>query len=301
MVVDEAHCLKNPKGSRYRNMDKFSTQRRLLLTGTPVQNSAQELMVSDYLIYMHAELRSSCSSYLSLLKSLLCFLMPLFTKEVSGFDDEDGNDGGARMLEHFVRIELLKDDKKAANMHITQEQAYAKLKQLFAPFVLRRSKDDVLPQWLPPKKKQIEWVPFDQQTRDVYDSILHRHIANKENSLAAQSHVFTDLRKAANHPLLLRTRHISDEEVNHLSKHLFMYGYFGQHETCTLELVKKELKSFSDYDIHCAAQTLIEENKFRSAELERYTLQESDLFCSPKFSRLKVRKHDTFTFHFILT
>lgn len=34
MIVDEAHCLKNPKGARYKNMDNFTTQRRLLLTGT---------------------------------------------------------------------------------------------------------------------------------------------------------------------------------------------------------------------------------------------------------------------------
>ena len=33
MVVDEAHCLKNPKSLRYRNMAKFSTAHRLLLTG----------------------------------------------------------------------------------------------------------------------------------------------------------------------------------------------------------------------------------------------------------------------------
>ena len=33
MVVDEAHCLKNPRGQRYKNMDAFSTDRRLLLTG----------------------------------------------------------------------------------------------------------------------------------------------------------------------------------------------------------------------------------------------------------------------------
>ena len=214
--------------------------------------------------------------------------MPLFTNEASGFDDENGNDGGARMLEHFVRIELLKDNKNSTNKQITQEQAYAKLKQLLAPFVLRRTKDEVLPQWLPPKKKQTEWVPFDKKTRDVYDSILLRHLTQKDNSAAAQTHVFTELRKAANHPLLLRTRHTSDEVVDHLSRHLFMYGYFGQHETCTQTLVKKELTKFSDYDIHCAAQALIEENQLRKKELERYTLLESDLFCSPKFTRLKV-------------
>lgn len=34
LVVDEAHCLKNPHGARYRNLDKFDTSHRLLLTGT---------------------------------------------------------------------------------------------------------------------------------------------------------------------------------------------------------------------------------------------------------------------------
>ena len=34
LVVDEAHCLKNPRGARYRNLDRFSTSHRLLLTGT---------------------------------------------------------------------------------------------------------------------------------------------------------------------------------------------------------------------------------------------------------------------------
>lgn len=216
--------------------------------------------------------------------------MPLFTREASGFDDDDGNDGGARMLEHFVRIEVLKENKSGATKQITQDQAYIKLKQLLAPFVLRRRKDDVLPQWLPPKKRSIEWVPFDEKTRVVYESILSNHLASKSNSLKVQNHIFTSLRKAANHPLLLRTRHTEDETIEHLSKHLFMYGYFGEHETCTQTLVKKELENFSDYDIHCAAQTLIEENRFRSKELERYTLQENDLFCSPKFSRLRVRK-----------
>ncbi len=212
--------------------------------------------------------------------------MPLFTKEVSGFDDENGNDGGARMLEHFVRI----DTNKNSNKEVTQEEAYAKLKQLLAPFVLRRSKNDVLPQWLPPKKKKIEWVPFDEKIRNAYDSILSRHLhaRTSESTEAYQSHIFTDLRKAANHPLLLRTRHTSEEEIDHLSKHLFMYGYFGDHETCTQELVKKELQTFSDYDIHCAAQTLIEDNRLRKGELERYTLEENDMFCSPKFARLKV-------------
>eukprot|EP00553_Chaetoceros_curvisetus_P005978 CAMPEP_0204619532 /NCGR_PEP_ID=MMETSP0717-20131115/5877_1 /ASSEMBLY_ACC=CAM_ASM_000666 /TAXON_ID=230516 /ORGANISM="Chaetoceros curvisetus" /LENGTH=105 /DNA_ID=CAMNT_0051633551 /DNA_START=131 /DNA_END=445 /DNA_ORIENTATION=+ len=105
-------------------MDCFTTERRLLLTGTPVQNSPKELM------------------------SLLCFLMPLFTRQASNFEEGNTNDGGERMLEHFVRIEALNGNGKN-NANVSQEEAYQKLKQLFAPFVLRRSKDD-LGRVLPP-------------------------------------------------------------------------------------------------------------------------------------------------------
>ena len=44
LVCDEAHILKNAQGMRYKNLDKFSSRHRLLLTGTPVQNSPKELL-----------------------------------------------------------------------------------------------------------------------------------------------------------------------------------------------------------------------------------------------------------------
>jgi len=102
-----------------------------------------------------------------------------------------------------------------------------------------------------------------------------------------QRKIFTTLRKAANHPLLLRTRHTSSEAIDHLSRQLLTSGYFGRDSTCTLNLVQNELKDFSDYDIHCAVLDLISENSVRRKELESYILQEDALFCSPKFVRLK--------------
>jgi SWI/SNF-related matrix-associated actin-dependent regulator 1 of chromatin subfamily A len=78
--------------------------------------------------------------------SLICFLMPLFKNAGSAGwdDDENKNDGGARMLEHFVSLE------GGAGDAMSDEAAYRKLKQLFAPFVLRRGKD-VLSQTMPKK------------------------------------------------------------------------------------------------------------------------------------------------------
>lgn len=260
MIVDEAHCLKDARNQRYRNMNKFITSHRLLLTGTPVQNSPKELL------------------------TLLCFLMPLFSERKSNEfdDDENEEDIGARMVKYFVTFEE----------GVTEENAYFKLKQLLSPFVLRRKKSDVLSQLLPPKTKKLELVPFDPTTRNIYDSLISNHVAARENKTVKETtsvirNIFSQLRKAANHPLLLRCRHTSEEAVKHLSLQLFSAGYFGRDSSCTLKLVRKELEDFSDYDIHLAALDLIEENSLRRSELERYLLNENDLFCSPKFSRLK--------------
>lgn len=276
MVVDEAHCLKNPKGLRYRKMDQFSTDHRLLLTGTPVQNSPQELM------------------------SLLCFLMPLFSSRsnADSFDGEDmENDGGLHMLDQFVTLEQ-NNNKVTGTVKTTSSgrsaednrNAYRKLKQLLGPFVLRRRKSDVLKQLIPPKTKRVEFVPFDDATRNVYQSILSSHVEavkNRKDTVARQKNLFCELRKAANHQLLLRSRHNTLSEIDELSKLLFSLGYFGRNSTCTLHLVKKEISKFSDYDIHCAALELMDEYPSSQKVLKKFTLKEDDMYCSPKFVRLR--------------
>ncbi len=267
MIVDEGHTLKNAKGLRYKNLNKFKTEHRLLLTGTPCQNSPKELM------------------------SLLCFLMPLFdgkkkaSKKRRGHDDDDDDDGGERMLEYFVQLE------GGGSGNDGDAKAYLKLKQLFAPFVLRRKKDDVLSQIMPPKTRKVELVPMEDSARLIYENILSSHLKARQNKLtadaAAQQHLFTSLRKAANHPLLLRIRHTDESEKHNLAQLLMKYGYFGNDSSLTLALVKEELDKFSDYDIHCACEEMISENPARREVLGRYTLLQDDLFSSSKFVRLR--------------
>ena len=43
LVVDEAHRLKNDDSLLYKTLNSFHTNHRLLVTGTPLQNSLKEL------------------------------------------------------------------------------------------------------------------------------------------------------------------------------------------------------------------------------------------------------------------
>jgi SWI/SNF-related matrix-associated actin-dependent regulator 1 of chromatin subfamily A len=283
LVVDEGHLLKNPRSNFYKNIDRFSTLHRLLLTvsivrsnlgsakhkrfhnkshyfvhvakkGTPVQNSPKELM------------------------SLLCFLMPLFSqKSKDEFDTSNGHDGGESMLQHFVSMQGTGTDDVAA---------YKKLKQLFSPFVLRRRKQDVLSQIMPPKERRVEFVDLDSTARAIYNSIIADHVKSRKSGTGVDTHLFTQLRKAAHHPLMLRNRFTSPEEKERLAHWFYRYGAF-RGDGCTKAKVEEELEKFTDFDIHLMALELIDENEHRRNDLEKYVLDEEDLFRSAKFVSLR--------------
>ncbi len=209
--------------------------------------------------------------------ALLCFLMPLFSRHSSEFED-DTRDGVEGMLQHFV---------SAQGQGVDDRTAYAKLKQLFSPFVLRRRKQDVLSQILPPKTRQVEFVDLEPAGRELYDSVLSNHIkAKKRGTASVNDHLFTQLRKAAHHPLLLRSRHISSAEKEHLARSFLQYGAF-RGEGCTIDKVRDEVAKFSDFDIHLVASELLDDNPLRRDDLGRYILDEQDLFSSAKFVRLR--------------
>lgn len=181
------------------------------------------------------------------------------------------------MIEHFVSMESNHDERAA----------YTKLKQLFSPFVLRRRKEDVLNQILPPKVRQVELVEMNASAKSIYDSVIAHHLqAKRKGGSAAKDHLFTQLRKAAHHPLLLRTRHTSTEEKRRLADCFYRFGAF-RGEACSRERVAGELEKYSDFEIHLTASELVDGNPCLKTELDRYILREDDLFSSAKFVRLR--------------
>lgn len=120
-VFDEGHMLKNFQSSRYENLMKIPAGWRLLLTGTPLQNNLQELVVCTI-----AVLRWRAYSYrVACLQSLLNFIMPdLF-------------------IRHEGSLRAIFKTKADSSLSFLSRGRISRAKKMMTPFVLRRRKDQV--------------------------------------------------------------------------------------------------------------------------------------------------------------
>mmetsp|Transcript_18446 Transcript_18446/g.24366 ORF Transcript_18446/g.24366 Transcript_18446/m.24366 type:complete len:1067 (+) Transcript_18446:240-3440(+) len=247
MVLDEAHSIKNQDSSRFKKLSMIKSERRLLLSGTPVQNKLEELM------------------------SLLSFLMPKIFQ------------GCTEALMEFLQVQVAIEKVNIGDPIHTQ--TFKKIQNILTPFVLRRLKSEVLGQ-LPPKTTALEYLECQGLQKEVYVNLLKSHAAKiagnsgsgqKTKMKAAEAkHIFTDLRKASNHPLLLRVHFNEPNKMDHISRVLLKRGHYGPQ--ATLEMVQKETAEYSDYDLHHVCS--------QYKELSDYTLDGSNLFSSAKFQKL---------------
>jgi SNF2 family DNA or RNA helicase len=53
LILDEAHMIKNWRSQRWQTLLNFSANRRLLLTGTPLQNDLMELWSLMHFLMPH--------------------------------------------------------------------------------------------------------------------------------------------------------------------------------------------------------------------------------------------------------
>lgn len=70
----------------------------------------------------------------------------------------------------------------------------------------------------------------------------------RELSNSEAAHLFTALRKAANHPLLLRVRYQDEEVMSKIAGTAYSRGRFGNQ--CDYQRVRDEIDNFSDFDLH---------------------------------------------------
>ena len=255
MALDEAHSIKNAGTSKYRKLLAMSCVRRVLLTGTPINNSLPELLV------------------------LLQFLMPdLFDPDderlVAVFDEASVEKRKGKLSENAAE-KTMHEEGAGGRM----EAFFERLKQIVKPFILRRRKQDVLHELV---KKEVKVLTLDltegQQT--VYKDIIHRHVQQKEahglNKKIIQN-IFFDLRKAANHPLLVRTSRFTDTDVEDISVKLLHAGHYGSQ--CSLAQVRKEVSEYSDFKLHEVC------SEYKG--LHKYALNQDDICASAKLRYLQ--------------
>ena len=170
LVLDEAHHIKNFRSQRWQTLLNFNSKRRLLLTGTPLQNNLMELW------------------------SLLHFLMPHIFESHKEFKDWFSNP-----------VTGMIEGTETVNQDVIE-----RLHKILRPFLLRRLKKDVekslkdkIEHVVPcplSKRQRLLYEDFmaSGQTRDTLGSGSFLGIMN----------VLMQLRKVCNHPDLFEERPI---------------------------------------------------------------------------------------------
>ncbi|KAG5520180.1 hypothetical protein PMAC_001257 [Pneumocystis sp. 'macacae'] len=179
LILDEAHNIKNFRSQRWKVLLNFNTERRLLLTGTPLQNNLVELW------------------------SLLYFLMPHGLSQSMPIDFANLKD----FQEWFSKpIDKMVENNKIIDSDVQNQ--VSKLHQLLRPYLLRRLKADVEKQ-MPKKYEHIIYCRLSKRQRYLYDDFMSR--AKTKETLASGNffsiiNCLMQLRKVCNHPDLFEIR-----------------------------------------------------------------------------------------------
>ncbi|EEA05878.1 SNF2 family N-terminal domain-containing protein [Cryptosporidium muris RN66] len=171
VIIDEAHRIKNESSKLSQIVRNLETKFRLLITGTPLQNSLKELW--SLLNFLFPEIFSSSDEFETL------------------FDLQSINDNFS---------DLSQEQKEKKSFEIIE-----RLHKILRPFMLRRIKSEVEID-IPPKKEILLYVPLTNMQRTLYRDILSKNIdALQERDSGGRVRLINlamQLRKACNHPYL---------------------------------------------------------------------------------------------------
>ncbi|XBW35561.1 hypothetical protein QEN19_001136 [Hanseniaspora menglaensis] len=220
MILDEAHNIKNFRSGRWQALLSFNSVRRLLLTGTPLQNNLTELW------------------------SLLYFLMPktlMESGELEGFADLES------FQEWFGKpVDKLIEQDKETNETEQRMKIVNKLHQILRPYLLRRLKKDVEKQ-MPAKYEHIVLCKLSKRQRYLYDEFMSRTQTKetlKSGNYLSIINCLMQLRKVCNHPDLFEVRPIVTsfafkKNINH------EFVYVGKK---ILKLLQQDISKVVDKD-----------------------------------------------------
>ena len=198
-IVDEGHRMKNAQSKFAVTLGtQYTTLNRILLTGTPLQNSLPELW------------------------ALLNFLLPTIFNSVESFDNwfnrpfsQFSNTAGS---EQDQTDQMLNTEERMLIIH--------RLHELLRPFMLRRVKSEVLDQ-LPEKVEKVLRCELSSWQKELYKQISAKAIEDKslignfvQEPTRGLNNIVMQLRKVCNHPYLFSPEgyHINDNIIRSSGK-----------------------------------------------------------------------------------
>ena len=214
-IFDEGHMLRSSNTKRYSDLMKIKAACRLLLTGTPLQNSLQELA------------------------SILAFLMPDI------FEDPDVHSSVQIVFKHKAKV-----NESDTHGTLLSTQRINRARSMMTPFVLRRKKAQVL-KHLPKKTSRVEYCDLTPLQQSLYSEQLERQRQILRDraaglNLKESANVMMRLRQAAIHPLLFRT-HFTDPTLRKMSKLLPREPIFTESDP---QAIFEDLELYRDFEAH---------------------------------------------------
>ncbi|KAJ1815983.1 DNA-dependent ATPase fun30 [Coemansia sp. RSA 2598] len=292
LILDEGHMVKNCTSSRYKWLMQIRTPFRLLLTGTPLQNNLQELvsLLTFILPQVFAESQPMLSHAFKTKAG--------GGKRAQALANADSDDATAASSVVPSGMQTPVDQGAAASVSPVEAQHINQAKTLLRPFVLRRRKCDVLGD-LPSKTEIIVRLDLTDAQRKLYDSIapaqdesgdveaskdIRKRLMQMDSSQIDASDTkeskktmgnnsswistFMDMRKVADHPLLLRS-HYDMPKLRKMAKMLLREPDYAD---ANYSYVLEDMEVCSDFELHKICATY---PKMREFELSNQVLLDS--------------------------
>ena len=182
LCVDEAHRLKNPKTVLYKTLVQlYKWEKAILMSGTPLMNNIKELW------------------------SLLRFVAPKY------FDHDYDTFEGWFPQQCFLSKSTLKKVATGTQPTLTEDEVECvdvdevkkNFQVMLKPFMLRRTKNQILKDDLPPKYEHIIYTRMTSMQKKYYKGFLmkDRSAIGKRNARGLNN-ILMSLRKCCNHPYL---------------------------------------------------------------------------------------------------
>lgn len=174
LICDEAHRLKNDATQTAQTLDKLKCKRRILLSGTPMQNDLEEFF------------------------AMVNFCNPGVLGSVSEF---------RKVYQNPVLIGR-EPDATEAQVKKSNERS-AQLSEIVNHFILRRT-NTLLAKHLPPKLTQIVCVSMTTMQKEMYEKVISLATSGKDEiksgtggTGATALNAINALKKICNHPQLM--------------------------------------------------------------------------------------------------